>query len=91
MDDARQGVVGECLGGVHRQRAFAVDGGGEHLASRRFLDRHGFACDRGLIHAGMSVDHLAVRRDRFARQNNEGVAHPDLLHRNSRFLVAATH
>ena len=82
MYDSRQQSFAAHALGAHDKRSVAIDGCADNIALRRFLDRHGFAGDHGLVDCGAAFDQNTVDGNFFARAHAQTVAKLDLLERN---------
>ena len=72
-DAGERGILSR-LGALDLERAVAVDGAGEHLATRLLGDRHALAGDRRLVDRARTDDDAAVERDALARPDDEARA-----------------
>ena len=79
VDDARQRRIAAEPRHADVERATAVDGPGEDLVARLFLDRERFAGDGRLIDRALPGQNQPVQRNLFTRANHDRRAWRDAL------------
>ena len=75
--DAADGGITEGTRDLDLQKAALVHATGQRRTAYRPLAGHGFARQRGGIHRGSALDHLAVQRDTLTRTYQNDIAHRD--------------
>ncbi len=76
--DPRDQRVARGSAGLDLERALAVDRSRVDQIARPAFHRHRFPGDRLLVHAGATLDHMAIDRDRVAGTHQNVVAGPNL-------------
>ena len=86
--DAADGGITEGTRDLDLQKAALVHTAGQRRAAYRPLAGHGFARQRGGIHRGATLDHLAIQRDTLAGTYQNDIAHGDRFRLDGGHFIA---
>ena len=89
FNDSSEGRVSAKFLGANFQSARLIDGSGLDRVPRRFLNRHGFTGDGGLLHKRAAAKHNAIHRDVSTWFHDDRLTNLNLVGRNFHHLIVA--